>query len=115
MISLSAIPLLLIIAFANMNNDQKLKTLLASHCHTPPAKTPIEQINACILHDEAKWTTNNTHDGEIIIVGDWYYTFSIIKQQHTSARFTSKKIEGYEQLDICWPCLKSSRRLNERG
>jgi arabinan endo-1,5-alpha-L-arabinosidase len=81
MISLSAIPLLLITAFAIMNNDQKLKTLLASHCHTPPAKTPIEQINACILHDEAKWSTNNTHDAEIIIVVDWYYTFSIIKQQ----------------------------------
>ncbi|OAS86791.1 MULTISPECIES: arabinan endo-1,5-alpha-L-arabinosidase [Metabacillus] len=79
MILLSSIILLLLSAFAIMfyfNNDQKPKTLQASQYPSPPAETPIEKVTTEIIHDESKWTTNNTHDAEIIKVDDWYYTFS---------------------------------------
>jgi arabinan endo-1,5-alpha-L-arabinosidase len=95
MISLSSIILLLLSAFAIMfyfNNDQKLKTLQASQYPSPPAKTPIEKITTDILHDESKWTTNNTHDAEIIKVNGWYYTFSTDYSWYTSARYSNKKI-----------------------
>lgn len=35
-----------------------------------------EKVNVDIIHNENKWTTNNTHDGEIIKVDDMYYVFS---------------------------------------
>ncbi|WP_100405674.1 arabinan endo-1,5-alpha-L-arabinosidase [Bacillus solitudinis] len=42
----------------------------------PPAEEPIPKVDTAIMHNESKWTTNNTHDGEIIKVDDWYYVFS---------------------------------------
>jgi arabinan endo-1,5-alpha-L-arabinosidase len=86
MISLSSIIFLLLSAFAIMfyfNNDQKPKTLQTLQYPSPPAETPIVKITTDILHDESKWTTNNTHDAEIIKVNGWYYTF---------ARYSNKKI-----------------------
>ncbi|GAE33957.1 arabinan endo-1,5-alpha-L-arabinosidase [Halalkalibacter akibai] len=41
-----------------------------------PADEPINMVNEAILFNESKWTTNHTHDGEIIKVDDSYYVFS---------------------------------------
>jgi len=41
-----------------------------------PSEVLREKVNTAITLDEAKWTTNNTHDPEIIKVGEWYYVFS---------------------------------------
>ena len=58
------------------NNSNNASGLDESQFPPPPAETPREKTNADIINDEAKWTTNNTHDAEIIKVDSWYYTFS---------------------------------------
>lgn len=58
------------------HHNKNITGLEEFHFPSPPAETPFEKTNADIINDESKWTTNNTHDAEIIKVNEWYYTFS---------------------------------------
>ncbi|MDQ0229391.1 arabinan endo-1,5-alpha-L-arabinosidase [Metabacillus malikii] len=76
---LSVIVIVLILTIAVIyffTNSNKSERLPVTQFPSAPADTPFEKINSDIIHSESQWTTNNTHDAEIIKVDDWYYTFS---------------------------------------
>ncbi|MBM7603839.1 arabinan endo-1,5-alpha-L-arabinosidase [Metabacillus crassostreae] len=58
------------------NSNQNGVALNENQYPSPPPKTLNEKINPDIINSDSEWTTNNTHDAEIIKVDDWYYTFS---------------------------------------
>ncbi|MDQ0223750.1 arabinan endo-1,5-alpha-L-arabinosidase [Metabacillus niabensis] len=77
---ISILILLIVMAFAGFyyinQTNQTPKKLGNSQYPTSPQELPFEKVNVDIIHDETKWSTNNTHDAEIIKVDGWYYTFS---------------------------------------
>ncbi|MBT2727323.1 arabinan endo-1,5-alpha-L-arabinosidase [Bacillus sp. ISL-75] len=56
--------------------QQRNGDLIGIDLPTPPATSPIKNVNSDVMYKEKEWTTNFTHDGAILKTNDWYYVFS---------------------------------------